>query len=703
MNEVQSFLQSFGCAEMFPLDGTIHRFNRNGHNSGWFWGVEAFKLQSGEPYIIVVVGDWNGSERQEFKTNAVLNKEQRKDCNARLKELKAIEVIKRQEIQREAAERAGLLFESFASSGRSDYLAKKQISHLHGSRIDGTDLIVPTRDESGTLTGFQRIASDGRKLFCSGQRKHSCFHTIPSGLPFKDDGRIFIVEGFATGVSVYEATMSLVVVAFDAGNLTPVAKAIRKKYHDYDIIIAADNDLHTEKNPGLNAAKGAALAINARVIFPEFKDLSTKPTDWNDLFCLEGIDAVRDQLELAKQPESKEVKDPEYVQYEQFFDRHLKGARKCLIIKEFLQFDGQYWQSPLNNLDAIKSYAAGIGLKPQAVQMHLDRYILEKPFELLIDIPPWDGVDRIKGLYLYLKFKDREFSVFEDALKEWGANIFRRLYRHNMQNRCIILKGEQGLGKDRLLKTLLSGFEHYYQSFTSNRDERECWGQVTESLALHIEEFDQTGSMPVAFLKDLITRNSVKYRSAYDRKALVKKCVGSFISSVNIDDILRDETGNRRFAVFEIESIDWDYPKNFGPQIMAQFHALYQADYLAKPETWDAISVSNEKFTQVDIVPELLDLWDDRIRELCAPARGTISAGPCNGKQRLTFSAVVGVVNDLSRAFNLKAKKILGILKSNKRSAKDRNGAYYWSGPINPLLGINVTESIDHKVLMGHH
>lgn len=703
MSDVTSFLQSFGCAEMFPLDGVIHRFNRNGHNSGWFWGVEAFKLQSGEPYIIVVVGDWNGSERQEFKTNAVLNKEQRKDCNAKLKELKAIEAIKRQEIQREAAQRAELLFESYAQSGRSDYLAKKQINHLHGSRIDGTDLIIPTRDGSGVLTGFQRISSDGRKLFCSGQRKHSCFHTIPSGLPFKDDGRIFLVEGFATGVSVYDATLSLVVVAFDAGNLTPVAKEVRRQYPDADIIIAADNDQFTDKNPGIAAANGAAAAVNARVVFPKFIKLDNKPTDWNDLKCLEGEDAVQAQLEAAKPVESKDVKDPEYVQYAHFFDRHLKGARKCLIIKEFLQFDGQYWQSPLNNLDAIKSYAAGIGLKPQAVQMHLDRYILEKPFELLIDIPPWDGVDRIKGLGLYLKFKDREFSVFEEALKEWGANIFRRLYRQNMQNRCIILKGEQGLGKDRLLKTLLSGFEHYYQSFTSNRDERECWGQVTESLALHIEEFDQTGSMPVAFLKDLITRNSVKYRSPYDRKALVKKCVGSFISSVNIDDILRDETGNRRFAVFEIESIDWNYPKNFGPQIMAQFHALYQADFWAKPEIWNLISVSNEKFTQVDIVPELLDMWDSRIREICAPARGACVAGSAHGKPRLTFNDVAGCVIDLSRVFNLKTRKILGILKSNKRSDRDRQGHHYWSGPINPLMAKSVTDHIDHRQNIGHH
>ena len=39
-----------------------------------------------------------------------------------------------------------------------------------------------------------------------------------------------IAEGYATAASLHEATGLPVIVAFDAGNLLPVAQAIHKRY-----------------------------------------------------------------------------------------------------------------------------------------------------------------------------------------------------------------------------------------------------------------------------------------------------------------------------------------------------------------------------------------------------------------------------------------------------------------------------------------
>jgi putative DNA primase/helicase len=83
-------------------------------------------------------------------------------------------------------------------------------------------------------------------------------------------------------------------VAFDSGNLKPVAEAIKAKYGDKEIIIAADNDQYYEnRNPGLEKAWEAAKSIGSYVVKPEFKDVSMKPKDFNDLHILEGADAVR--------------------------------------------------------------------------------------------------------------------------------------------------------------------------------------------------------------------------------------------------------------------------------------------------------------------------------------------------------------------------------------------------------------------------
>ena len=111
---------------------------------------------------------------------------------------------------------------------------------------------------------------------------------------------VYVVEGFATGATVHEATHTYTVVAFDAGNLKPVALRLRREYPNAHIIIAADNDSGTEGNPGLTKASDAAQVVDASVVFPTFQNTDAygkPPNDFNDLMILEGVEAVREQLQ----------------------------------------------------------------------------------------------------------------------------------------------------------------------------------------------------------------------------------------------------------------------------------------------------------------------------------------------------------------------------------------------------------------------
>ena len=64
------------------------------------------------------------------------------------------------------------------------------------------------------------------------------------------------------------------VVAFDCGNMPPVADALRKRFSKADFIIAADNDLKTSHNPGVTKATEAARLIDGRLAVPEIKDFN---------------------------------------------------------------------------------------------------------------------------------------------------------------------------------------------------------------------------------------------------------------------------------------------------------------------------------------------------------------------------------------------------------------------------------------------
>ena len=156
--------------------------------------------------------------------------------------------------------------------------------------LSGPLLVIPMRDAGGKLHSLQFIAGDGTKRPVTGGNVKGCYHSIGG----KPTDRLVIAEGFATAASIHEATGWPVAVAFNAGNVGPVAVALHEKYPDLTLILAADDDHLMLGNPGMTAAKQAALAVGGFVVAPQFPaDRPPKTTDFNDLAALAGLGAVR--------------------------------------------------------------------------------------------------------------------------------------------------------------------------------------------------------------------------------------------------------------------------------------------------------------------------------------------------------------------------------------------------------------------------
>ncbi|MCY1558522.1 hypothetical protein D9M68_954630 [compost metagenome] len=73
----------------------------------------------------------------------------------------------------------------------------------------------------------------------------------------------------------------------NAGNLKPVALALRAKYGDVvELVIAGDDDRLTPGNPGRESGMAAALAAGALITFPDWPaDSPPSLSDFNDLHC----------------------------------------------------------------------------------------------------------------------------------------------------------------------------------------------------------------------------------------------------------------------------------------------------------------------------------------------------------------------------------------------------------------------------------
>ncbi|MCL2017281.1 MAG: toprim domain-containing protein [Alphaproteobacteria bacterium] len=172
------------------------------------------------------------------------------------------------------------------------YLARKQIQpHDARYQAERDALKIPLYDTDGKLWNLQTITAVGEKRFLPGARKKGLFFQFGETETF---GLVIICEGWATGASLHEATQLPVFVAFDAGNIAPVAESLVKKYPKHRIIIAADNDWEKIPNTGRETAIRVARQFGLSVIIPYI----TAPgaSDWNDLHCAYGLDEVRRQF-----------------------------------------------------------------------------------------------------------------------------------------------------------------------------------------------------------------------------------------------------------------------------------------------------------------------------------------------------------------------------------------------------------------------
>lgn len=96
---------------------------------------------------------------------------------------------------------------------------------------------------------------------------------------------MFLCEGYATGASLYEAYQLPVLVAFDAGNLFPVAKAYKTRFPNSRLTVCADNDRKHSTNTGLTKAREVVEALpHTGLIVPDFPEgADINLSDFNDL------------------------------------------------------------------------------------------------------------------------------------------------------------------------------------------------------------------------------------------------------------------------------------------------------------------------------------------------------------------------------------------------------------------------------------
>jgi putative DNA primase/helicase len=341
-DDVVAQLRSIGLVFESLEIGRLTRCKVEGDRErrGWY-ALHDFRLANGKLMIVGSFGVWQGAENNAQKIELrkmEINAEQRMAIKARIAEDRRHAEARRKHEAQRAAMRARAAWGKCAPTwtpaapgsvpiGSNDYLTRKGV-RAHGVRFSARgNLVIPLTDAHGSVHALQVIYHEAAVKKRKGRDKDYW----PAGVETR--GRFFLIgtpgpvlliaEGYATAATLHEATSLPVAVAFAAGNLLPVAQALRERYRDARLLICADDDwlgkcrecqkltptaddtcMHCGAdttmlaNAGVQSAAAAALAVGGAWLVPAFADRGMrKLTDFNDLQHEATLRTVGAQIE----------------------------------------------------------------------------------------------------------------------------------------------------------------------------------------------------------------------------------------------------------------------------------------------------------------------------------------------------------------------------------------------------------------------
>lgn len=292
-------LQAYGLAwkGTAVCDGEIHRcddvhHHRKRNGAGWYRArILSSGLLYGEGGSWFRGGDkftWNSRGETRFTVAD----------RTEIEKAKADRVAEEARLHQQAAEIAAREWARATPCNTHPYLERKHVKS-HGLRADAVGrLLITIHDLDGNLKSLQRIDAAGDKKYLYGTDRNQTCHVIGD---LEGATAIVVVEGYATGATTFEPTGWPTVVAFDAGGMKRIARALRERFPQATLIFAGDHDAEKKGGTGQQAARAAATAAGGVVALPPIEG-----TDWNDhavgkpgICDAHGLGDVRRRLEDA--------------------------------------------------------------------------------------------------------------------------------------------------------------------------------------------------------------------------------------------------------------------------------------------------------------------------------------------------------------------------------------------------------------------
>lgn len=635
------------------------RFNPDGNPQG---KPTAYYRLHPDPPASGFFGDWKTGFSTSWCSKQALTPEEKRTLKKRIQADNKAKQREEEKRHAEAKRKANYLWPTFAECPETHgYIARKQIK-THGARVSKGRVVVPVQ-RGPELVGLQFIPEVGDKKFLAGTPVKGSYFLI--GPEPKDI--VCICEGYATGASIHEVMGWPVVVAFNDSNLVPVALHWRELNRDLRILVAADNDQWTEKpiqNPGLHYARLAAGQTRGEVRVPEFKPgFAGKPTDFNDIATLYGPGEVKLQLEKTPlelpeeldQNETLQVGFPDAIFYpllphqdpgkkpkatiQNLFEilKRIGAVYRYNVIrkKQEIEIKGRGYSMD-NHDNAVLADVQDACARFEYPTDRLNSYLNKlcdlnqfNPVKQWVQQKPWDGTSRLEAFYETVTARgELEIIDPDDANKTTVGQLKQIVMRRWLVSAIaaafepfgvsahgvLVMQGFQGIGKTLWFKNLLpQDMKLTMDGAILNLHDKDSIYIVLQHWLVELGELDATiKRSDFTQLKAFFGRDKDIIRLPYDQRPSTFPRRTVFFASVNPNEFLHDETGNRRYWTIQCEEIDHSHTLDM-QQVWAEAFELYangEGWHLTRLENY-LLETHNEQFQARDPIEEQIKSFYD--------------------------------------------------------------------------------------------
>ena len=222
----------------------------------------------------------------------------------------------------------------------------------------------------------------------------------------------------------------------------------------------------------------------------------------------------------------------------------------------------------------------------------------------LLNAEPWDNQDRKPEIYRMLGITA---DFYKTLIHKWSLQSIAVLY--NTEDKAVATQGvltlqsTQGKGKTEFIRHLAICPQFFKGGATLDTSNKDTLLSATKVWICELGELDATTKKEQSALKAFLTEQKDSFREPYARSETIRPRRTSFCGTVNPKGFLRDETGNRRYWVIPIETIDINAVFQHSPEWYAQFwrqiHEEYKQNpkgYLLTKEEQDRVNSNNTEF-----------------------------------------------------------------------------------------------------------